>query len=168
MFIDKEESGENEKWTDRALMLEYGRINSIEAEENVKGGWIQRIRARLFPFSLPNPPPRYGTDQHHQWSPWRRTGNQATNQSPNLRIHQLEFSSNHQLSGYSSDSNGILYSICQTNLDNGEQQLLGLHEPKDYKSLIVAPSFSVQPMLRLSHLSGNEQSRNYSICFNLS
>jgi len=57
---------------------------------------------------------------NHQWSPWRRTGNQATNQSPNLRIHQLEFSNNHQLSGYSSDSNGILYSICQTNLDNGE------------------------------------------------
>ena len=46
VFIDKDESEEKEKWTDRALMLEYGRINSIEAEENVKGGWIQRIRAR--------------------------------------------------------------------------------------------------------------------------
>merc|ERR1719490_93148 len=33
VFIDKEESEENKKWTDRALMLEYGRIDRIEIEE---------------------------------------------------------------------------------------------------------------------------------------
>ena len=46
VFIDKEESEENEKWTDRALMLEYGRIDRIEIEEANAGYWIQRIRAR--------------------------------------------------------------------------------------------------------------------------
>ena len=46
VFIDKEESEENEKWTDRALMLEFGRVNSIEIEEERSGNWITRIRAR--------------------------------------------------------------------------------------------------------------------------
>ena len=31
--MDKEEIEENKKCTDRALMLEYGRIDSIEIEE---------------------------------------------------------------------------------------------------------------------------------------
>ena len=37
---------ENKKWTDRALMLEYGRMDSLEIEEEKDGKWIQRIRAR--------------------------------------------------------------------------------------------------------------------------
>ena len=62
VFIDKEESEENEKWTDRALMLEYGRIDRIEVEEQeegyLKGGYsIQRIRARCFPSPSPILPP---------------------------------------------------------------------------------------------------------------
>ena len=57
MFIDKEESEENKKWTDRALMLEYGRINSIEIEEEEEGSCIQRIRARCFPSPSPILPP---------------------------------------------------------------------------------------------------------------
>ena len=57
VFIDKEESEENEKWTDRALMLEYGRIDRIEIEEEKDGDWIQRIRARCFPSPSPILPP---------------------------------------------------------------------------------------------------------------
>ena len=53
VFIDKEESEENEKWTDRALMLEYGPITSIEVEEEEDGFHIQRIRARCFPSPSP-------------------------------------------------------------------------------------------------------------------
>ena len=57
VFIDKEESEENEKWTDRALMLEYGRIDRIEIEEEQYGSCIQRIRARCFPSLSPILPP---------------------------------------------------------------------------------------------------------------
>ena len=57
MFIDKEESEENEKWTDRALMLQYGRIDRIEIEEEEHGWFIQRIRARCFPSPSPILPP---------------------------------------------------------------------------------------------------------------
>ena len=57
VFIDKEESEENKKWTDRALMLEYGRIDRIEIEEEEEGDLIQRIRARCFPSPSPILPP---------------------------------------------------------------------------------------------------------------
>ena len=56
VLINKEESEENEKWTDRALMQEYGPIDSIEVEEQKNGGWIQRIRARCFPSPSPISP----------------------------------------------------------------------------------------------------------------
>ena len=46
VVIDKEESEENKKWTDRALMLQYGRIDSIEVNEHKDGYFIQQIRAR--------------------------------------------------------------------------------------------------------------------------
>ena len=57
VFIDKEESEENTKWTDRALMLEYGRITSIEVEERDDGNRIQGIRVRCFPSPSPILPP---------------------------------------------------------------------------------------------------------------
>ena len=76
-------------------------------------------------------------------------------------------SSSHQLSGYYDKDDGTLLSICIRNLDTGEQQEFGKHKPyKDDTSLIVAPQFSVQSSLRLSHLSGNEDS--YRVCFNIS
>ena len=34
------------KWTDRALMLQYGLLTAVEVEERKNGDWIQRIRAR--------------------------------------------------------------------------------------------------------------------------
>ena len=55
--MDKDESEENKKWTDRALMLEYGRIDSIEIVEERDGWHIQRIRARCFPSPSPILPP---------------------------------------------------------------------------------------------------------------
>lgn len=57
VLINTEESEEKHKWTDRALMMEYGRLDSIEVEEYGSGGWIQRIRARCFPspFSILSP-----------------------------------------------------------------------------------------------------------------
>ena len=45
MFIDKEEREENTKWTDRALMLEYGSITSIEISELL---YLQIYVQRIF------------------------------------------------------------------------------------------------------------------------
>ena len=121
-------------------------------------GWLEypADQSQVFPFPLLNPPPRYGTDQHHQWSPWRETGLQC----PNPRIHQLELSSSHQISGYCSDSDGALVSICIRNLDTGEQQEVGSHKSYSNNSLIVAPP------------SGDEQNeypdRCLQVCFNIS
>ena len=116
----------------------------------------------LSPFSILLP--RYGTDQHHQWSQWRKTGNQDKNR----RLHQLKLSSSYQLSGYSHDWQGKLYSICIRNLDNGEVQEVGGHKPHPVQSLIVSPPLSVESKLHLTHLCGVEADDNWSICFNLS
>jgi len=56
VLINKEESEENEKWTDRALMQEYGPIDSIEVEEQQHGIFIHRIRARCFRSPSPISP----------------------------------------------------------------------------------------------------------------
>ena len=171
VLINKEESEENKKWTDRALMLEYGRIDSLEVEEQDDGGWIQRIRARCFPSPSPIPPPRYGTDQHHQWSPWRETGEKFHSPKNWQKIPrippQLELSSSSFLSGYCENADGTLCSISITNLDNKDRQVVGNHEPDNDRSLIVAPPISVESILHLSHLSGDEKENNWSICFNL-
>ena len=48
----KEDEGESEggsKWTDYSLMLKFGALNALEIEEQTKGEWIQRIRARYIP-----------------------------------------------------------------------------------------------------------------------
>ena len=84
----------------------------------------------------------------------------------NPRIHQLELSSSHQLSGYYQDSSGCLLSICIRNLDTGEQQEVGSHKPHDDRSLIVAPPFFVESDLSFSHLSGDTKRNSWKICFN--
>ena len=53
VLINKEEKEEDGKWTDRALMVEYGRIDLLEVEEEKDGNRIQRIRARCFPPQSP-------------------------------------------------------------------------------------------------------------------
>ena len=80
VFIDKEES---EKWTDRALMLEYGRIYSIEIEEHKYGNWIQRIRARCFPSPSPILPPGMAQISTTNGLPGeKQEGRIATRESP--------------------------------------------------------------------------------------
>ena len=117
---------------------------------------------------IPSPPqssPRYGTDQHHKWSEWRRTGGNYVD--PKIP-RKLQLSSSSHLSGYSDDRSGELRSICIRNLDNGEQQVVGSHSGNALKSLIVAPQFSIESMLHLTHLSGDEEYNDFSICFHLS
>ena len=49
IIVDEEVEEEVEgssKWTDRALMLQSGLLTAVEVEEEEKGRWIQRIRAR--------------------------------------------------------------------------------------------------------------------------
>ena len=146
---------------DRPCPHAGGRTHRLDRNRGA-GGWLvdPADQSQVFPFPLPNPPPRYGTDQHHQWSPWRATGPQY----PNPRTpRQLELSSSHQLSGYCGNSTGALLSLCIRNLDTGEQQEVGNHKPHEKKSLIVAPPFSVES--KISHLSGNEARDNWRICF---
>ena len=80
----------------------------------------------------------------------------------------MELNSSHQLSGFFYNRTGELKSISMRNLDNEERQEIGMHKPSKDWSLIVAPSFSVESILRLSHLWGDEKRGNYSICFNIS
>ena len=63
--------------------------------------------------------------------------------------------------GYSDNQYGVLYSIAMTDV-NGEVELAGDHEPQSYASLSVAPPAS----LALSHLSGDEKDRDWTLCFN--
>ena len=69
------------------------------------------------------------------------------------------------MSGRSDDHTGTFRSISIRNLDNGERQEVGKHEPSDSYSLIVAPPLTVESMLHLSHLSGDEKEYNWSISF---
>ena len=49
IIVDEEVEEEVEgssKWTDRALMLQYGLLTAVEVEEEKDGYFIQRIRAR--------------------------------------------------------------------------------------------------------------------------
>ena len=42
----EEEVEKSSKWTDRALMLQFGRLTALQVEEHESGNLIQRIRAR--------------------------------------------------------------------------------------------------------------------------
>ena len=49
IIVDEEVEEEVEgssKWTDRALMLQFGLLTAVEVEEERDGDWITRIRAR--------------------------------------------------------------------------------------------------------------------------
>ena len=108
------------------------------------------------PFlSLPNPC-RYGPDDAH-WSPWRRTGRKDDN--PPLP-RKLEVEHRH-LCGYSGNQTNALTSIATTDV-KGEVELAGSHKPEPYLSLSVGPPAS----LALSHLSGDEEYKNWTVCFN--
>ena len=82
VFINKEESEEKKKWTDRALMLEYGRIDRIEIEEEGRGIWIQRIRARCFPSPSPILPPGMAQISTTNGLPGEQQESRSTTQEP--------------------------------------------------------------------------------------
>ena len=161
---DKEEESSG-KWSDRALMNKYGKITAIGIEEQEKGYWIQKMRARcLLPPPL-IPPSRYGREEEG-WSQWRKVYDR---QSPNPRIHQVELSSSTHLSSYCMDDRGNLYSLAVTNLDNGTQQVFGEHQKwkdDDRFSLRESPPL-VQSSLAFTHLYGDETDRACSVCFNI-
>ena len=159
---DKEEES-SEKWSDRALMNKYGKITAIGIEEEKRGKWIQKIRARcLLPPPL-IPPSRYGREEEG-WSQWRKV---FWDQDSNPRIHQVELSSSTHLSSYCDDDDGSLYSLAVTNLDNGTQQVFGNHKKKnDSYSLRESPPL-VQSSLAFTHLYGDETRGASSVCFNI-
>ena len=157
---DSDEEESNEKWSDRALMNKYGKITAIGIEEEEDGGYIQKIRARcLLPPPL-IPPSRYGREEEG-WSQWRKVND---SQYPNPRIHQVELSSSTHLSSYCRDSDGDLFSLAVTNLDNGTQQVFGKHKKDDDSlSLRESPPL-VQSSLAFTHLYGVEED---SVSFNI-
>ena len=70
---------------------------------------------------------------------------------------KLEVEHRH-LCGYSANQDGDLVSIATTDV-KGEVELAGCHKPLSYASLSVGPPAS----LALSHLSGDEEYKNWSI-----
>ena len=71
------------------------------------------------------------------------------------------------LSSYCSDIKGMLYSLAVTNLDDGTQQVFGLHKKDvDIKSLRESPPLD-QSGLAFTHLYGSEERNALSVCFNI-
>ena len=105
------------------------------------------------PIPPPSPIPRYGPET---WAPWRETARQDPRPRP-ARILQLE---GRRVSGYSNKSSGELISIATRSLD-GKEERAGWHEPKDFKTLREFDASTLTP----SHLSGDEQEYNQSVCF---
>ena len=106
------------------------------------------------PIPPPSPIPRYGPDT---WAPWRETGDQDANpRSP--RILQLD--GQQRVSGYSDKDDGRLFSIVTRSLD-GKEEFAGEHKPESWRTL---REFDGSTMT-LTHLSGNEEKKNWSVCF---
>ena len=106
------------------------------------------------PIPPPSPIPRYGPDT---WAPWRKTGFQNDNlRSP--RILQLD--GQQRVSGYSYKDDGELVSIATRSLD-GKEEIAGRHEPHSIRTLREFDGSTMTP----THLSGNEEWDNYSVCF---
>ena len=104
------------------------------------------------PIPPPSPIPRYGPET---WAPWRETGDQEDNPLP-PRILQLE---GRRISGYSDKDDGRLYSIATRSLD-GKEERAGKHQPASYLTLREFDGSTT-----VSHLSGDEKERNWSVCF---
>ena len=109
----------------------------------------------LLPFLFP---PRYGTEENP--SAWRGTG--LGGRPKNCR--PVEFGRRNHISGYSDDRNGSLVSLHITNVDNGQGRFIGKDKTYEWLSLRELPPFD-QSMLVLTHLSGVEERRNWSLCF---
>ena len=106
------------------------------------------------PIPPPSPIPRYGPDT---WAPWRETGPQFPNpRSPPI----LQLDGQQRVSGYSNKKYGMLFSIATRSLD-GKEERAGKHEPKSYNTLREFDGSTMTP----SHLSGDEEEWNWSVCF---
>ena len=105
------------------------------------------------PVPPPSPIPRYGPST---WAPWRKTGGQLDNPRP-PRILQLE---GRWVSGYSDKKFGTLISIATRSVD-GKEERAGNHKPYSYHTL---REFDGSTMT-LTHLSGDEDVMNNSVCF---
>ena len=104
------------------------------------------------PIPPPSPIPRYGPDT---WAPWRTTGRQDEDEPP-THILQLE---GRRISGYSNKNNGMLNSIVTRSLD-GKEERAGDHKQVSYKTLREFDASTLTP----SHLSGDEEEFNWSVC----
>ena len=110
------------------------------------------------PLLLHNPLPRYGQET---WSQWRETGRQLSDPRP-PRILELE--GKRISSGFFDNDDGRLRSLVVETL-GGEREVAGQHKPnEDYRNLIESPP-SVEPPLQLTHLSGDEEWKNWSVVF---
>ena len=107
------------------------------------------------PIPPPSPIPRYGPET---WAPWRETAYIYQQENPlPPRILQLE---GRRVSGYLDKSDGLLRSIATRSL-NGKEERAGEHVPASWKTL---REFDGSTMT-VSHLSGDEEYPNYSVCF---
>ena len=123
------------------------------------------------PIPPHSPTPRYGV----VWAPWREIGYQRDNPRP-PRILQLEgrqisgYGQKHtglvrsiatrQVSGYSQKFDGTLISIATRSLD-GKEERAGNHQPHYSTTLREFVGSTLTP----SHLSGDEEGNNWSVCF---
>ena len=111
------------------------------------------------PFPPPLIPPRYGTEGNI-WTPRRDTGHGGRLE----HCSPVKFGRSNHISGYSDDRNGTLVSLHVTNLENGQGSFIGKDKAYEWLSMRELPPFD-QSMLVLSHISGVEERRNWSICF---
>ena len=102
--------------------------------------------------------PRYGQEK---WSQWRGTGTQNSNPRP-PRILELE--GRRISSGFYDNRNGELMSLVVETV-GGEREVAGKHEPDGNRRNLIESPPSVEPPLQLSHLSGDERGRNWSVVF---
>ena len=108
--------------------------------------------------------PRYG---QQTWSAWRETGVQRGDPRP-PRILELE--GRRISSGFYDNYSGELRSLVVETLGGGEPEVAGKHDDhivdsyRNDRNLFVSP-FSVEPPLRLTHLSGDEREKKWSVVF---
>ena len=104
------------------------------------------------------PLPRYGQET---WSDWRETGWQNSNpRHPRL----LELEGRRISSGFYDNDTGRLRSLVVETL-GGEREVAGNHNPYEvHRTLIESPP-SVEPPLQLTHLTGDQETKNWSVVF---
>ena len=105
-----------------------------------------------------NPMPRYGPKT---WSQWRKTGRRY---GMARHPHILELKGRSISSGSYAVKDGQLGSLVVETLGlGGKTEVVGCHKPSG--NVIKAPP-SVDPSLKLTHLTGNEEPGILSVVFN--